>query len=271
MGRAKAIGREIGFLLRYGENLASGIAAQWKSKVGIKSHLTLGEMVAKALEKTGRERCNLVGHSFGGLVSVVYALENPQKVANCITIGTPFYGTPAAYMGLAFLALGVLPTAARQITPNNEFLRRVVEYFAAYASCLPTQFHNFRSTDDELVPESSSRLKRLAPYAGNVEEKELSGEGHGSIMNCEMVYSKIRGTIESTRLPTLFVHGFAMDKAFFKKTLKRMQKESRMKELEGLVFPFSYDYTKPIEARIISEWYANNGPSEILSRDLADY
>lgn len=60
--------------------------------------------------KEGRPRLSIVGHSMGGLVATLAMMSghiNPHNVKNFITIGTPYYGSPAAFKAL--YKVGYLP------------------------------------------------------------------------------------------------------------------------------------------------------------------
>lgn len=79
----------------------------------------LAERVEEVLLLTRREKVHLVGHSLGGLVSRYYiqALGGESRVSKCVTMGTPHFGTQAAY-------LSYLPTA-RQMRPGSQFLENL--------------------------------------------------------------------------------------------------------------------------------------------------
>ncbi|MDD1657059.1 MAG: alpha/beta hydrolase [Methanomicrobiales archaeon] len=53
--------------------------------------------VADAKASSYSTRVNLVGHSFGGLVSQYYASQRPENVQKVITVGTPFKGITNIY------------------------------------------------------------------------------------------------------------------------------------------------------------------------------
>jgi triacylglycerol esterase/lipase EstA (alpha/beta hydrolase family) len=79
----------------------------------------LAERVEEVLLLTRREKVHLVGHSLGGLVSRYYIqkMGGDMRVSKCVTMGTPHFGTQAAY-------LSYLPTAL-QMRPGSEFLRNL--------------------------------------------------------------------------------------------------------------------------------------------------
>jgi pimeloyl-ACP methyl ester carboxylesterase len=90
-------------------------------------------LIARALEELGIERPLVVGHSFGTLVTLALALDDPEHVAGIVLIGGYFYGTvradavltsPAAlpvvgdamrYTVSPLIAQGVSPLAKKKI------------------------------------------------------------------------------------------------------------------------------------------------------------
>ena len=64
----------------------------------------------------GTPQVNLVGHSRGGLVNLLYALDHPRVVRNLISIGTPYWGST---WGDALVSLlNVLPEGTVNIAPE---------------------------------------------------------------------------------------------------------------------------------------------------------
>lgn len=270
----KWAGKEIKEILNYANNIAGSIFRKWGNRIGIFKFESLEEVIAKAEKETGEKKVNLIGHSFGGLQSFAYALENPEKICSCMTIGTPYNGTSSAYLGALMLPFGILPEAALQITPGNDFVKMLRCYFMEHGDDIAKiRFINFFSVDDELVPGENALLKAMAPEGANVEEYVLTGEGHGSQVYCEKVHERIVSLINETELPTIFVHGFAMDKHFFGKTLKKIKKEHPdiLKKHRNHIYHVPYDTTKRIEAKIIAHWYNNRGRTKIIDKNLPDY
>ena len=52
-----------------------------------------------------KPKINLIGHSRGGLTNLEYALDHPEYVDSLVSIGTPYFGAPAAEIavGIDFL------------------------------------------------------------------------------------------------------------------------------------------------------------------------
>lgn len=64
----------------------------------------------------GTPQVNLIGHSRGGLVNLLYAIDHPRVVRNLISIGTPYWGST---WGDALISiLNVLPEGVTNISPE---------------------------------------------------------------------------------------------------------------------------------------------------------
>ena len=79
--------------------------------------------VDQVLASSGHERCDIVGMSLGGLISLHYLVEldGAAKVRRMITLGTPVRGTWSAVAAVA--TIGPCCPAARQCLPGSEFLK----------------------------------------------------------------------------------------------------------------------------------------------------
>ena len=197
---------------------------------------------------------------------MVYTLENPANVNDCIMIGAPVNGTNRAY------AAKLIPLKSfQQMLPENTFVTAVQEYFKTHTDEVRhVSFTNIIAANDLLVPVKDASIKHLAEEEENVTEYVLENEGHGTLAHCREVREKIIGLLESSEFPIVFLHGFAMDKSFFKKVIKKIKKErpGLMKREKERVFHFTYDFTVPLEATKIKEWYNYRYDNEILQKDL---
>jgi pimeloyl-ACP methyl ester carboxylesterase len=82
----------------------------------------LAERVADLLAETGADKVHLIGHSLGGLI-IVQALADGRlagQVDTVVTIGTPFRGSPWAY-------LWPFGTMIRALRDGSPLLRRLAE------------------------------------------------------------------------------------------------------------------------------------------------
>jgi pimeloyl-ACP methyl ester carboxylesterase len=68
----------------------------------------------------------IVGHSKGGLVATYYVkkLGGWRRVRAVVMLGTPFHGTPMAWLGLP---VALLAPSLTQLLPGSRFLRRLHE------------------------------------------------------------------------------------------------------------------------------------------------
>lgn len=133
-------------------------------------------------KETGREDLTLVGHSMGGLVSSWYAMQlaRPGRVTDIITIGSPWAGTPMAY-----LALGA---NARQMRPHSEFLNSLLSLMEKNPQI---EFYHIASRSDQLViPGDSAVLK-------NHDYLIIEDIGHSSLLYSRRVAHKIAGWLNN--------------------------------------------------------------------------
>lgn len=259
MSKLKALGKDIKHFFIYSSNFLNGISHQWKKKLKLKKHKNLEEIVKIAKKDTGKSKVNLVGHSFGGLKALVYSLENPEDVQNCTILGAPLNGTNLAYLSVLLLPLGIVAKSATQILPNNQFIKAIQDYFKENKETIEKiTIDNFCSKSDELLSYKRTTLKNITPEDKNIRQYSLDGEGHVSMAYHPLVQEKIGSLITESEYPTIFIHGFAMEKRFFKKVLNDLKKKDARindKKFQKNLFHFSYDYTERLEAKRIMEWY----------------
>lgn len=69
----------------------------------------------------------IIGHSKGGLIGAHYVkrLGGDRRVRALITLGTPWQGSPSAYLGIA--AMGLISRSIWQLRPGSAFLERLAE------------------------------------------------------------------------------------------------------------------------------------------------
>lgn len=258
----ETLARETGMLVLYSPELITGLYSQWTKHVHKKEYSSIEEKAQEIKATTGQDKINIIGYSLGGLVGLVYAMENPEKVGKCLFIGTPFGGTPIAYLSFILLGIGVNPISAMQMSPGSSFLRALQAYFNAHNDSFRQQglsFENVRSTHDEFVPYENGSLNAFYPGAENIIEHGISKEGHGTMLHCETTRKHIARFISESSAPTLCVPGFGLNGRIFKRLTNELGKSGLISE-ECLkkVFHMYYDYTKPIKADKIMGWYNEN-------------
>lgn len=81
--------------------------------------------VERALRETGADRVDLVGVSFGGLISLAYAQENAhlRQVRRLVAVGTPFQGTWTSLAGIP--VMGGISRGIWQTTPMSGTIARM--------------------------------------------------------------------------------------------------------------------------------------------------
>jgi len=82
----------------------------------------LSARVDQVLDSGVHERCDIVGMSLGGLISLHYLIElgGAERVRRMITLGTPVRGSWSAVAAVA--TIGPCCPAARQCLPGSDFL-----------------------------------------------------------------------------------------------------------------------------------------------------
>lgn len=128
------------------------------------------DRVEEVLLLARREKVHIIGHSLGGLIARYYvqALGGDQRVSKCVTMGTPHFGTRAAY-------LSALPSA-RQMRPGSDFLQTL--------DALPVpprvRWYSFYSRRDVLVFPYQNAL--LPEERFNAINFNMDDQGHLSFL-----------------------------------------------------------------------------------------
>ncbi|WP_350343090.1 alpha/beta fold hydrolase [Proteinivorax tanatarense] len=110
----------------------------------------LSKFINDILSETGSKQVDIVAHSMGGLSSRYYVnqLGGVDKVGSLITIGTPHYGTPQAY--LASWSAG-----GREMIPRSIFLNYLNNDLLTPGNIHYTSIYTYL---DEVVPYRRSRI-----------------------------------------------------------------------------------------------------------------
>ncbi|HKF85729.1 MAG TPA: alpha/beta fold hydrolase [Candidatus Limnocylindrales bacterium] len=137
--------------------------------------------IASRLKQLGWRSVDLVGQSMGGLSARWFAkyVKSPVKVDAYVSIGTPQYGIYSAC---------VLPsTYGGQMCPSSSFLRDLNRGDDTPGQAAWTTIY---STDDEYVPNSSSRLDGGACFV------QVSGPSHNTMDNDATVMADTLAAID---------------------------------------------------------------------------
>ncbi len=135
-------------------------------------------LMAKIQKETGHPHLVLIGHSMGGIVSSLVALQEPEAIHSVITIGSPLNGTCLANIGVGL--------TAREMRRKSECLTTLNEQLKAK---IKPQFYHIGTKTDQIVIPGCSALR------GDCPENEFLFEdlGHASLLF-------------STRVADLLVH-----------------------------------------------------------------
>ncbi|HII72004.1 TPA: alpha/beta hydrolase [Candidatus Woesearchaeota archaeon] len=221
-----------------------GIIDQWKKAFGFRNYQTLDQTVEKAMKEHGAERVHLVGHSMGGLEAVAYALNNPDKVGEVVTVGTPYQGSIVAPAGIFVMGLGVYAPTIWQIMPGSGYLQKLKKRMNSDIGVLEQEgvkITNVYSPFDELLPGSGGSLEGImAKKSKAITEKQMSW-GHMHLFFCDDTLYKIYD-LERSRLPVVLIHGWAMNENFFRRI-----RNARPEEMRKNLYTFTFDYTKSLK------------------------
>jgi len=123
--------------------------------------------VKEICQETGQEDVILIGHSMGGVVSSLVAMENDSLIAAVFTIGSPIGGTFMAKIGIG--------ANAREMERHSQFILELSQQLEA-KSHVP--FYHIATKTDQMVVPSSSGFRGITP------EREFIFEdiGHASLL-----------------------------------------------------------------------------------------
>ncbi len=218
----------------------SSVIEQWNSTFLMDDYKTIEEAVAMARTP----KVNLVGHSMGGLKSLVYTLNNPDKVDNCVMSGTPLAGTNSSWIGATFATFGVYLQSCFQLLPFSDYmkeLRKKLNDRIGYLESNNVTLTNIWSPIDELVTTDDSSLESLLKKRSKIMKDYRFALGHCEIFYGEGPQNIMKGIIYNSNNDTVLVHGMLMNQKFFNRFIENMDP----KHLEKLVL-FSYDYSKSL-------------------------
>jgi triacylglycerol esterase/lipase EstA (alpha/beta hydrolase family) len=155
----------------------------WNITGGIEAH---AEKLAKSLqtikEKHPNEPITLIGHSMGGLVSSYYAeflKKDDIQIKKIITLGSPFYGTRLAGLGMGL--------SVEQMAPNSAFLEAL--RLKIDGSTIP-YYYLASQMDNTIVPWDSALIDPLTPDASN--QYVIPDQGHLRLLVSQQVFEKVK-------------------------------------------------------------------------------
>ncbi|MBW2268305.1 MAG: alpha/beta hydrolase [Deltaproteobacteria bacterium] len=132
------------------------------TQTGRDETFVLSQLVADLLaflDVEGIEACDLLGHSFGGMLALRFVLEHPERVASLVLMDTsPF--APDGYTRAVFAKAGAIARAR-----GMEFLQRAVENAARANSSPSASDRQTRKWADAYWPHHRLRYTSMDPVA----------------------------------------------------------------------------------------------------------
>ncbi|MBK7950574.1 MAG: alpha/beta fold hydrolase [Deltaproteobacteria bacterium] len=138
--------------------------------------------LVRFLDGCGVERCHLLGHSFGGMISLRFALAYPARLASLLLVSTsPFSpevftaetfersGEIARTRGMAFLQ-ALIEQRARSTTPTRPSDLQTARWSASY---WPHHRHRYRSMEALAYQELGLAMVGQVPVTDRLAELSL--------------------------------------------------------------------------------------------------
>jgi triacylglycerol lipase len=157
----------------------------------------LAERVAEKIERLrarhGITRLHLVGHSKGGLIARRYVQHfgGDTRVRSVITLGTPHHGTSTAWLGVALMGFGAVPSSARDLLPRSPLVERLGQ--DTFPADIPLT--SIYSRSDLVCPWWNSVL-RVRSGGSHLSNVHLPGIGHSQLVWDPAVYGVVRQRLE---------------------------------------------------------------------------
>jgi len=184
-------------------------------------HTTLEDIVPRLIDENYSlyypNKVNLIGHSFGGMVALRYALDHPDEIGNVVTIASAYNGTTGIYWQNLMRFAGLYDSRLYgQLLPSGGFVSRLGEKIRNNWSGFESEdvlLTNIIATADEFVKPKDVTLRPIVGYSRSLFETGVP-EGH-----CEAAFNPV--TIQNIRfalrngLPTIALHPIMYDSSFF--------------------------------------------------------
>jgi triacylglycerol lipase len=117
--------------------------------------------------ETGSSQIILIGHSMGGLITSMVAMQNPDRISSVFTIGSPLWGTHLARVGFG--------QNAREMQRSSSL---ITELHTKLRKNTKTQFYHIGTKTDQLIMPYNSC------FLGTCPDREFLFEdiGHASLL-----------------------------------------------------------------------------------------
>jgi len=152
----------------------------------------VADKVQRAQEKYGFQKLHVLGHSKGGLIARRYVQDygGGEVAKSVITLGTPHYGTPIAWLGLGLT--GLLTSSPRDLIPGSQLIEGLNH------RRFPTQvpMTSIYSRSDMLCPAWCAALRPTRPQQlwFNAEVPKV---GHSEMTWDLRVYHQIKSALKN--------------------------------------------------------------------------
>lgn len=152
--------------------------------------------VRALMDGLGLERASLVGNSMGGGVAMQVAVDNPDRITRCVTMGAGIFPGPgvANIMSPAGLTEGLRIIVETYRDPSLENFRRLVNIMVYEPSF---------ATDELLAQRSQSALANREHLANFLKPFNA---GHGYIRPAPGA-AELNSRLAQMQTPCLFIHG----------------------------------------------------------------
>ncbi len=153
---------------------------------------TLAKRVAEKVERMyarfpSMGRLSIVGHSKGGLIGADYIKRcgGALRVNTLVTLGTPFNGSPTAYLGI--ISHGMVSRSIWQLTPLSPYLKKLSQ------TPFPDNVNvtSVYSAADRVNPGEACLLP-ASELSARVQQVEVHGVAHREFVFKDNVYQIIR-------------------------------------------------------------------------------
>lgn len=175
----------------------------YKNMNFLNEHLGLPAQIAdieQIRRKIGQEKITIIGHSFGGFLAVLYAIEFPEHVKSLVLV------SPAEVVKMPAETGGLYEIVRRRLSGDDlvEYEKYLDNYFD-YGSL-------FSKTESQLAKENHGFIKYFNLATNNTSEKEPSeGEIGGWIQQaCFLSMGKkhdYSGFLSEIQCPVMVIHG----------------------------------------------------------------
>ncbi len=226
--------KELGTWLRLSPSFIRGVYRQHTQE---KRYKTLDQFI-RELAPEPEDQVNLVGHSYGGILAMRYALTNTSKIDQIVTVASAFRGTDGVIWGHAMHPLGIYTPILDDLKKDSDFSRMNEFYIMTCLHILTenAEVFNIVTPNDEFVPYDSMTLTTILP-PDDYQEIEVK-EGHCRAFFSPTTTNIVRKVIAGP-CPSVFIPPILETSGFYTPFLVTLPEH-----LKERVKLYDYDYMK---------------------------